>query len=95
MGRVVNPLTEFLLARIAEDKRVVLEEDFGGAIPDEWPWDLPRGLAECRAKHHIVGWFDIFDGTAYDGWTNAAAIVLKELASIYADHPDYREEWKP
>lgn len=21
--------------------------------------------------------------------------VLRDLASIYADHPDYREEWRP
>lgn len=56
-------------------------------------WSPARVLAECEAKRRIVEQFDGWDGLVYDGWTQAASLVLSEFAAIWADHPDYREEW--
>ena len=41
-----------------------------------------RALAECDAKRRIV---------TECGWVT----VMELLALPYADHPDYREEWRP
>jgi hypothetical protein len=49
-------------------------------------WDPARVLAECEAKRRIVAFYAGPVGSHY---------VLHFLALAYADHPDYREEWKP
>lgn len=50
-------------------------------------WHPTRVLAECRAKRQVL------DAVAADGATRE--LVLRSLALPYADHPDYREEWRP
>lgn len=45
-----------------------------------------RVLAEVKAKRRIL------DGFQWEG-QEARAIAL--LAEVYADHPDYRPEWRP
>lgn len=100
----MSALTAFLLARIAEDETVAREgaacddDDHAGIWSGDIGWDdLPvmtihsaRVLAECDAKRRIVN-LDEMDGGADDGHVHA----LRCLATIYADHPDYREEWRP
>ena len=78
---------------------------------DPWPSHVTfaerftpaRVLAECDAKRRIVercGWaaedsqdwrkdYDMYHAgeTAWD--------TLRDLASVYADRPGYREEWRP
>ena len=96
-------LTEFLLARIAEDEAVAQDH-----APEEYPdgvavgvfgWsdmelltiNPARVLAECAAKRRIVERADRMtddDEFEQDGWR-----LLGTLASVYADHPDYRQEW--
>lgn len=66
------------------------------ALPDA-PADV---LAECAAKRAIVTqWVDAAGAPDWDrdaGWRAAGLEdALKELAAVYADHPDYREEWRP
>ncbi len=51
-------------------------------------WHPTRVLAECRAKRALVEGVGGVDPLAYD-------LVLRSLALPYADHPDYREEWRP
>ncbi len=83
-------LAQFLLARIAEDEMVAKEVP---GPPDEtglsW-WGKyghlsvspDRVLTECEAKRRII-----------TNWGFPGA--LRALALPYADHPDYREEWRP
>lgn len=107
-------LTEFLLARIAEDEAVARRaaDDhygvdgglrFGEVGYDTLPVltvDPGRVLAECEARRRIV------EEVAY--WVSqkpedieVPALVevvcrpLAHLAAVYADHPDYRGEWRP
>lgn len=132
-------LTEFLLARIAEDeawaKALMGERWFQGSssrrdmpkrglylrggethLVDLWDanasahiarHDPARVLAECEAKRRIVhqhgageghecpdGFMDSAETDPHTGWENDCQ-TLKFLALPYADHPDYREEWKP
>jgi hypothetical protein len=121
-------ITEFLLARIAED-----EADASGPLDDEEVIWARRLLAECEAKRRIVtaeSWVRAkgdapahrrmsFDGQTtidlprpgggstelcgdaaqefIDQWYEPSppSRVLCILASIYADHPDHDEAWRP
>lgn len=93
-------LTEFLLARIAEDEATVaatVERAASERIPaDELgPWRT-RVLAECEAKRRIVtaiaAWLDEHSDEDH---VPAGDDALAWLGTIYADHPDYRDEWRP
>lgn len=108
-------LTEFLLARIADDEAEAADmlASWDGDLgdPDATPfvqWGN-RVLAECEAKRRIVEWCGFITTCA----THRAPViscreceaaemasgyderVLEFLALPYADHPDYRPEWRP
>jgi hypothetical protein len=129
-------LTEFLLARIAEDEEraqfVARQIEGNNWAPFE-PWKLSwhdeydllciepsRALAECEAKRRIVELHPIYRGPriqqvqsggvdfgcetchALDRINDDSIIealgycdTLLAMAPPYADHPDYREEWRP
>lgn len=50
--------------------------------------DPARALAEVTAKRRIL---QRYADNAVDEWP---LFPLLELAAVYADHPDYREEWR-
>jgi len=112
-------LTEFLLARIAEDERAARKVqplghvvDMGGVRLDErfthsrlrfssadgWArteddpaaaahfarHDPARVLRECEAKRQLI------ERVGNPDWAG-----FRILAMPYADHPDYRQEWRP
>ena len=99
----MTTLPDFLLARIAEDERRV--EFVRGFIPDEGDQgeyiNPARVLAECEAKRRIVEASRSYHESDQDpdpddpdgGW--ALSIALRALALPYADHTDWREEWRP
>lgn len=95
MSAETTTLVEFLLARIAEDEAVAAEQDGAEYFTDgAWPEGMPaRVLAECAAKRAIIG---MSIQATRESYVNAAAYLadaLQALATVYADHPDYREEW--
>lgn len=100
----MSALTDFLLARIADD------EDMAREAVEDWYWTLgsldgmawsgaqhvirfdpARMLAECKAKRRIVGLHLEWEGDAND--YGQTAQVLRLLAQVYADHPDYDPAW--
>ena len=113
-------LTEFLLARIAEDEAVA-KAAHPSSGDDTWIlWVCDefmhvatgedRVLAECEAKRRIVAEHSEGVsgecGTCVGEWGNYhvgepatgkawPCPTLRILAQPHADHPDYREEWKP
>jgi hypothetical protein len=94
-------LAEFLLARIEEDEAGYRAEAAGVEWLTVNGRDLwPQLLAECEAKRRIViehaenrYRVDPCDAHDADGRTVPCATLLA-LAAVYADHSDYREEWK-
>ena len=134
----MTTITEFLLARIAEDEDlwrslaregvVVTLGTTKVAAPAPW---ISRHLAECEAKRRIIArheaWpvlveqspaFDMLnDGPTLNAvtfqvaqriaWVTQqeyrsrfgdeppTAPILREMALVYADHPDYDEAWRP
>lgn len=90
-------LTEFLLARIYEDEERARSPHLRTVYVGQTRADV-RELAECEAKHRIVGSCspDYQDSLeSGDDTTPLAVEVLRALALPYADHPDYDEAWRP
>lgn len=96
-------LTDFLLARIAEDERAFVDQDENLGMHMITVAAHDRWLRECKAKRRIVGMHENDGGSCgtctdsdylglVDDWP---CDTLKALALPYADHPDYREEWRP
>lgn len=89
-------LTDFLLARIAEDEeRESSWERVDRRLrlaDNRAHWSRKRRLAECEAKRRIVGRCSAVDYAMPS--THLAHGILAELALAYADHPDFREEWR-
>lgn len=55
---------------------------------------IERVLAECAAKRRIVDLaVDAEKHTRIDLPKNYMRATLRALASVHADHPDYRAEW--
>ena len=104
-------LTDFLLARIAEDEAVAREAqaaDIQTVMHKHMAqWNPARVLAECEAKRRIVNrendrlreqWRRRVDEhrQTFDEWLQPPyGETLRDLASVYADHPDYDESWRP
>lgn len=106
----MTTLTEFLLARIAEDEeaagrlpadghrvadgRVLSVAGTGAGWPDRW--NPVRVLAECEAKRRIVALHpEMLEACQGCDAESYPCRTLLALALPYADHPDYREEWRP
>lgn len=88
----MTTLADFLLARIAESEK--REDDawinYEGRPPKEYE-------IEYESKRRIVAACDPIygtDGWEYDDAPELAYTTLRLLALPYADHPDYREEWR-
>lgn len=114
-------LTDFLLARIAEDEALAsavgpeptVRTSDAAVTAFLEVWHPDRVLAECEAKRRIVDWHRLVDGLDDDdnpvrGCPNCIAsgavapyliagpcLTIRLLALPYADHKDYREEWRP
>lgn len=62
-------------------------------------WDPARALAEVEAKRRMVDHVsqELEDRGADNPWwySDKLTPILEALALPYADHPDYREEWRP
>ncbi|WP_270889993.1 DUF6221 family protein [Pedococcus sp. 5OH_020] len=82
-------LTEFLEARITEQEircRTILDTE------DVSPWvrrSLQVALADCRAKRRII---EVQTGLGDD---DEPSWELMALAEVWADHPHYRQDWRP
>jgi hypothetical protein len=104
-----DDIERFLLARITEDEakiqhmtreaeRVATAPIFRGH-PVDWLAGVDifvsptRWQAECEAKRQVVvaAAESMCSMVCQDscGWD-----TLRSLASVYADHPDYRQEWR-
>jgi hypothetical protein len=104
----MTTLADFLLARIAEDEAYARELMDNGpewvAEAHSFGADFPRVLAECEAKRQIAGLHgnvvpgDTIEerGMAFcaDDLNQAPCPTLRALALPYANHPDYRDEWR-
>ena len=105
----MNDLAEFLLARVSEDERVAraargaglhdtrpaVKEWFGVAHPDRMlVWSDAR--RRIVALHHAAPrGTDGGEGRCAGCAHPAPCPTLRLMSLPYADHPDFREEWRP
>lgn len=100
----MSDLTEFLLARLADDELEAGNCHVLGCMLftsfDEGWCDCPapaRVLAEVAAKRALFAAVDA-DKDPFDAMgaeTAYESLVWEHLALAYAAHPDYRQEWRP
>lgn len=117
-------LTEFLLARIAEDEEsaracggsawryqlwngedrvidvddqeVVAVFDLDMDAMHAARWTPARVLAECETKRRIVeAIVELFESGRHENTYTGFSYILEQLALPFADHADYRGEWRP
>lgn len=97
----MTDLAAFLIARIAEDEA-------WWHVRQQTEPKAPELLADCAAKRQLLNlhqprphsvlppvceWCGPDTAVDLDGqWP---CLHLKLLAAPYADHPDYRQEWRP
>jgi hypothetical protein len=99
-------LTEFLLARLAEEAERLVHE-FDCDRFEVYDYGCRQGTCDCDAtkrllidvesKRRIVETAREYSPELEHGdngeW--ALDLTLRLLALPHADHPDYREEWRP
>jgi hypothetical protein len=59
--------------------------------------DYQRVLADCAAKRRIIeAYLEVVshESPAYAAAADYMETVVRELASAYADHPDYEARWR-
>ena len=95
----MSDLTDFILARVVEDEAEV------DALLGEWGRlaDGRRLERQCEAYRRIVEECYVADcieddlGTVMERARATPYVgerILRDLASIWSDHPDYRQEWR-
>lgn len=99
-------ITEFLLARIAEDEAAADRVEFRPYLGEGAPELLTaRVLAECEAKRQIIELHqrcNVHDhpGDECDACQRCGdgsiwpCDTLLAVASVYADHPDFDPAWR-
>lgn len=94
-------ITEFLLARIEEDEHAARQGDHRDVGNDIGWWSMSEGdvlhigtdrvLAECEAKRRMVDRHSACDDVSYGDASSCPD--MRDLASVYVDHPDYDAAW--
>lgn len=87
-----------LPAFIIQDTEIAYPES-AGAFRHIARHDPARVLAECEAKRRIVEEYQdalsvVNPGDFTDGCRSGLEYACHALASVWPDHPDYRDEWR-
>jgi hypothetical protein len=113
----VSDLTEFLLARIAEDeaaaRRLLVTAQrtsltladpkwLGLPAPGWYAWPeveamCTRTIADGETKRRVIAELTEDPMGNHEWWwdRDVSGPLLALMALPYADHPDYRAEWRP
>lgn len=86
----MTSLPDFLLAMIEADEAVAAHGD-GGLMDGDAHFTAARVLADCAARRAIVE--RAIGPVAHAGQDIERRATLRDLASVYADHPDFDRAW--
>lgn len=100
----VDDLTTFLRKRIAEDKTIAAR-----CTGPEWQVDLgdgdnaehiarhdpARALAEADAKLAVLDELDLAAHGQPRPYVDVLLFVVRQMGTVYANHPNYKENWRP
>lgn len=76
-------------------ERIYIKRDLDGLAGHVARHDPARALAEVKAKRTIVAACEWQLEHQNQGIRVPALLTLHQLATVYCDHPDYRQEWAP
>jgi len=88
-------LVEFLSARLDEDAQMAEYGCDGVGEYSRCALMSDRFEADWKAKRRIVDLITFPSGGVRAPFGPEQEAVLRYLAEVYADHPDYQEEWRP
>jgi hypothetical protein len=95
---LTQDLVRFLLRRVDEDEAQLKRLSRRGAA-ETGVQAVVRLQAEAATKRKLIGClqqlFVLRDQPAEKAVRDQAGQMLRTLAAPYADHPDYRREWRP
>ncbi|MGW5360556.1 DUF6221 family protein [Actinopolymorpha pittospori] len=80
-------IDDFILERLAEDEQSARRR----YQCDYNPVDLERVLATCRARRQVVHIYRILKDRPHG---DICQLIILVIAELYADHPDYQEDWR-
>jgi hypothetical protein len=84
------------LSLCADDRETVITGDSQVSRFME-RFDPARVLREVEAKRQIISEYERYAAErrrAMNGWDNSEpSLIIKALAAVYADHPDYQQAW--
>lgn len=97
-------IVEFIEARVADDegrRRRMIEAatiQFGGPPAYRNVAGTPERIErECAAKRETLKRYALYADEAFPdhggGYASASEDAMRDLAAVYSDHPDYREDW--
>jgi hypothetical protein len=86
----VTYLTDFLLARIAEEEAEA-QTEFNVGDPTTAGWSPERVLRQCEVNRGLVA--EYREAISLPIAPVAVLRIGRLLALPYADHPEWREEW--
>jgi hypothetical protein len=96
-------LTEFLTARLDEDEADIPQQPTQEWCPECEEWcpecgsTVTRTSAEAVAKRQILAaWQENDEMHNAPGFHYRAQVfeqIIRTIATVYADHPDYQSEW--
>ena len=87
-------LTQFLLARIAEDERRAAAAVGRLHARRKDTTLADRAVTEAQSKRRIVEDRSFRESQNADRLSLFGERILGTLAAVYADHPDYDEAWQ-
>lgn len=84
-----------------KDDAGVWDTDSQPRVKFAWPrernhiirYDPARVLAEVEAKQRVVA--RITNHANLMGWDEVHGDVLRSLAAVYSEHPEYQKVWRP
>lgn len=106
--RAAEMYPECFYVQADSDRNVASESSYGNIEPADVGhivrWNPARILAGCKAKRGIIklhardhecSTYDHHGEVDSCTWVIDVCSTLQLLALPYADHPDYRQEWRP
>lgn len=89
-------IMDFLAARIHEEECDLKEMDESSSYDiGKWSTErINRARAEIIMKQGIIAHAGkLLASGEYEGWRGTGKAILRTLAAVYADHPDYKSKW--
>ena len=88
-------LLAFFEARLDDEERATRDAAFTARRDPAWVLRNIHADRQLLAQYSAVAANDLDEVEYANGWAQALGFAVRLRVSAYADHPNYREEWRP